>query len=199
MKLYDNQRNAQVFNVFIYLLLPYMFWAFFKPIFRGRCTSSAVVQVSWVWCQRPGVLTPYPRDITLVIIQYNSKMHSPYNTKKNITVYYNNKTNTFWIHKIHDMNEVVSLHTEQSSPHHLTKDKDWCSWQCDTLQTCAIAKEWGKLTYQPQDFNLIQQNQLRKADMMVSKRVIMVGSYCYSRRKEIRHWNTKLWFYCCIK
>jgi hypothetical protein len=29
MKLYNDQRNAQVFNVFIYLLLPYMFRAFF--------------------------------------------------------------------------------------------------------------------------------------------------------------------------
>jgi hypothetical protein len=29
MKLYNEQRNAQVFNLFIYLLLPYMFRAFF--------------------------------------------------------------------------------------------------------------------------------------------------------------------------
>jgi hypothetical protein len=29
MKLYIDQRNAQVFNLFIYLLLPYMFRAFF--------------------------------------------------------------------------------------------------------------------------------------------------------------------------
>jgi hypothetical protein len=29
MKLYNGQRNAQVFNLFIYLLLPYMFRAFF--------------------------------------------------------------------------------------------------------------------------------------------------------------------------
>jgi hypothetical protein len=29
MKLYNDQRNAQVFNLFIYLLLPYMFRAFF--------------------------------------------------------------------------------------------------------------------------------------------------------------------------
>jgi hypothetical protein len=29
MKLYNNQRNAQAFNLFIYLLLPYMFRAFF--------------------------------------------------------------------------------------------------------------------------------------------------------------------------
>jgi hypothetical protein len=29
MKLYNNQLNAQVFNLFIYLLLPYMFRAFF--------------------------------------------------------------------------------------------------------------------------------------------------------------------------
>jgi hypothetical protein len=31
MKLYNDQRNAQDFNLFIYLLLPYMFRAFFKP------------------------------------------------------------------------------------------------------------------------------------------------------------------------
>jgi hypothetical protein len=53
MKLCNDQRNAQCFNLFIYLLLPYMFRAFYYPIFRGRCTTSAVVQVSWVWCQRP--------------------------------------------------------------------------------------------------------------------------------------------------
>jgi hypothetical protein len=29
MKLYNDQRNAQVFNLSVYLLLPYMFWAFF--------------------------------------------------------------------------------------------------------------------------------------------------------------------------
>jgi hypothetical protein len=29
MKLYNDQRNAQVFNLFIYLLLPYMFQTFF--------------------------------------------------------------------------------------------------------------------------------------------------------------------------
>jgi hypothetical protein len=29
MKLHNDQRNAQVFNLFIYLLLPYMFRAFF--------------------------------------------------------------------------------------------------------------------------------------------------------------------------
>jgi hypothetical protein len=29
MKLYDEQRNAQVFNLSIYSLLPYIFWAFF--------------------------------------------------------------------------------------------------------------------------------------------------------------------------
>jgi hypothetical protein len=29
MKLYNDQRNAQVFNLFIYLHLPYMFRAFF--------------------------------------------------------------------------------------------------------------------------------------------------------------------------
>jgi hypothetical protein len=39
MKLYNDQRNAQGFNLFIYLLLRYTFWAFFQPIFRGRCTK----------------------------------------------------------------------------------------------------------------------------------------------------------------
>jgi hypothetical protein len=29
MELYNDQRNAQVFNLFIYLLLPYMFRVFF--------------------------------------------------------------------------------------------------------------------------------------------------------------------------
>jgi hypothetical protein len=29
MKLYNDQRNAQVLNLFIYLLLPYIFRAFF--------------------------------------------------------------------------------------------------------------------------------------------------------------------------
>jgi hypothetical protein len=29
MKLHNDQRNAQVFSLFIYLLLPYMFRAFF--------------------------------------------------------------------------------------------------------------------------------------------------------------------------
>jgi hypothetical protein len=48
MKLYNDQRNAQLFNLFIYLLLPYMFRAYFYPSFRGRCTTSAVVQFSWV-------------------------------------------------------------------------------------------------------------------------------------------------------
>jgi hypothetical protein len=29
IKLYNDQRKAQDFNLFIYILLPYMFWAFF--------------------------------------------------------------------------------------------------------------------------------------------------------------------------
>jgi hypothetical protein len=54
----------EFYNLFVYLLLPYMFRAFFYLIFKGRCTILAVVQVSWVWCQRPGLsLTPYPRDL----------------------------------------------------------------------------------------------------------------------------------------
>jgi hypothetical protein len=45
MKFYNDHRKARVFNVFIYLLVPYMFRAFFKPIFRSKCTNSAVVEV----------------------------------------------------------------------------------------------------------------------------------------------------------
>jgi hypothetical protein len=52
MELYNDQRNAQIFNLFVHLLLPYMFRALFKPIFRSKCANSAVVLVSWVWGQR---------------------------------------------------------------------------------------------------------------------------------------------------
>jgi hypothetical protein len=41
MKMYNDQRNAQVFNLFINLFLPYMFWAFFQAIFRGSCTPAS--------------------------------------------------------------------------------------------------------------------------------------------------------------
>jgi hypothetical protein len=61
MKLYYDKRNAQVFNLFIYLLLPYMFRVLFEPIFRGRYTTSAVVQVSWVGFSARA-LAPYPED-----------------------------------------------------------------------------------------------------------------------------------------
>jgi hypothetical protein len=59
------------FNLFIYLLLPYMFRAFFKPIFRGRCTNSAVVLVTWVWCQRPG------QDRTMLPLLLNRWLGGP--------------------------------------------------------------------------------------------------------------------------
>jgi hypothetical protein len=52
IKLYNDQRNANVLNLFIYLLLSYMFRDFFYPIFRGRCTTSAVVQDSLVWKEK---------------------------------------------------------------------------------------------------------------------------------------------------
>jgi hypothetical protein len=35
MKMYNDQRKAQFFNLFFYLPLPDIFRAFFKPIFRG--------------------------------------------------------------------------------------------------------------------------------------------------------------------
>jgi hypothetical protein len=49
MKLYNDQSNTQVFNLFIYLLLPY------------------ISLVSWVWCQLPGadncrICTPASED-----------------------------------------------------------------------------------------------------------------------------------------
>jgi hypothetical protein len=61
MKLYNDQLNAQVFKLFIYLLQPYMFWAFFSP------SSEAGVQIRQ-WFKSPGygvsvrALTPYPGD-----------------------------------------------------------------------------------------------------------------------------------------
>jgi hypothetical protein len=48
-KLYNDQRNAQVFNLFIHLLLSHVFWAFFKLIFRGKCTNSAVILAPGRW------------------------------------------------------------------------------------------------------------------------------------------------------
>jgi hypothetical protein len=64
MKLYNDKLNAQVFkfNLFIYLLLPYMFWAFFSPF------SEAGIQLRR-WFKSPGygistrALTPYPGDL----------------------------------------------------------------------------------------------------------------------------------------
>jgi hypothetical protein len=50
MKLYNDQRNVQVFDWFIYLLPPYMFQAFFQPIFRDRCTT-------WAWLRLLGMMS----------------------------------------------------------------------------------------------------------------------------------------------
>src|SRR5215475_2241803 len=47
MKLYNDQRNAQVFNLFIYLLLPYMFRLSIIPF------SEAGVQLRQ-WFKSPG-------------------------------------------------------------------------------------------------------------------------------------------------
>jgi hypothetical protein len=66
MKLCNDQRNAQVFNLFVYLLLPYMFLAFFSQ------SSGAGVQLRQLrqWLNYPGyrvcdqALTPYPGDLT---------------------------------------------------------------------------------------------------------------------------------------
>jgi hypothetical protein len=52
MKLYNDQRNAHVFNLFIYLLLPYMFGLYFR--------SSPVYGVS------ARALKPYQGDLNHV-------------------------------------------------------------------------------------------------------------------------------------
>jgi hypothetical protein len=75
MKLYNDQRSAKVFNLFIYLLLPYMFRAFFWPIFRGRYTNSAVVQASWVWCQRLGTDTIPRNSFSLELSSREAKFY----------------------------------------------------------------------------------------------------------------------------
>jgi len=37
---------------------------------------------------------------------------------------------------------VVSFHTEQSSPHHWMKDRDWWSWLCDSdMHNCTTVGE----------------------------------------------------------
>jgi hypothetical protein len=62
IKLYNDQRNVQVFNLFIYLLLPYMFRVSISP------SSEASVQLRQ-WFKSPGygvsarALTPYPGDL----------------------------------------------------------------------------------------------------------------------------------------
>jgi hypothetical protein len=75
MKLYNDQRNAQVFSLFTYLLLTYMFQAFFYPIFRDRCTTLAVVQVCWVWCQRLGSDTIHVGHCTVSLQNARSLQH----------------------------------------------------------------------------------------------------------------------------
>jgi hypothetical protein len=62
LRIMTNVMHRFVTYLSIYFCL-HMFRAFFKPIFKGRCTNSAVVQVCWVWCQHPA-LTPYPADFT---------------------------------------------------------------------------------------------------------------------------------------
>jgi hypothetical protein len=62
MKLYNDQRNAQVLNFFVHLLQPYMFQSIFYP------SSEEGVQCRQ-WFKSPGygvsarALTPYPGDL----------------------------------------------------------------------------------------------------------------------------------------
>jgi hypothetical protein len=59
VKLYNDQRNAQGFNLFIHLLLPYMFRAFFSP------SSEAGVQLRQ-WFNSPvseGGLKESPKHV----------------------------------------------------------------------------------------------------------------------------------------
>jgi hypothetical protein len=62
MKLYNDQSNAKVLNLFIYLLLPYMFRDFFKPIFRAGDQRRPGFK-SAGYGDRARVLTPYPPDL----------------------------------------------------------------------------------------------------------------------------------------
>jgi hypothetical protein len=85
MKLYNDQRNAQVLNVFIDLLLPYVFWAFFSP------SLEAGVQFQQLF-KSPGygvsARALNHTQETLVIIQFHFKMHGPYNIKiRNVSTY----------------------------------------------------------------------------------------------------------------
>jgi hypothetical protein len=61
----NDERNAQVFNLFICLLVPYMFRAKRKP----ETWKAEVNRPNKNLC------------IMLVIVQFHSKMHGPYNIK----------------------------------------------------------------------------------------------------------------------
>jgi hypothetical protein len=54
MKLYNDQWNAMFFSLFIYLPLPYMFRAFFKPVFTRNAYKFDSGSSSWICCKRPG-------------------------------------------------------------------------------------------------------------------------------------------------
>jgi hypothetical protein len=56
MKLYNNQSNAQILNLFIYLLLPYMFW-FFLAHLQRQVYNIGSGSSPLVWCQRPSADT----------------------------------------------------------------------------------------------------------------------------------------------
>jgi hypothetical protein len=69
MKLYNDQCNAQVFNLFIYLLLPYMFRAFFSP-----SSEAGVQRRQWFMSSGYGVSARarirYPEGFTSAEVEH---------------------------------------------------------------------------------------------------------------------------------
>jgi hypothetical protein len=66
--LYNDQRNAQVFNLCIYLLLPYMFQAFFSP------SSEAGVQIQQ-WFKSAGYGVSAPALLAQALITYPADLN----------------------------------------------------------------------------------------------------------------------------
>jgi hypothetical protein len=74
MKLCNDQRDAQVFNLFIYLLLPYMFRGFLLDHLQRQVNNFGSGSSMLGMVSAPVRLTLYPANlcITLVIVQLQS-------------------------------------------------------------------------------------------------------------------------------
>jgi hypothetical protein len=109
MKLYKDQRNAQVFNLFVYLLLPYMFRAFFS------LSSEAGVQFR-LWFSSPeyGVSARALTPCTVCWIYFKMWRISFALT---FTYYLYKSINTFCI---------------------INRDTRWCSWYRYCSTSCEV-------------------------------------------------------------